>query len=154
MSSILALSLFTGIIAGCGTKEPQPEPTPTPTPTPTTIAVTGVSLNKTSLSMVEGSFETLTATVSPENASNKSVSWKSSATDVATVDGSGKVTAVKAGSATVTVTTADGGKTATCSVTVTEAAKIIISGSDQCEWFAQTIAAPSGMLSLPCALTG
>ena len=119
LSSVLTLSLFALIIAGCGTKEPQP----------TTVAVTGVSLDKTSLSLVEGSSETLTATVSPENASNKSVSWKSSAADVATVDGSGKVTAVKAGSATVTVTTADGSKTASCSVTVTEEAKIVITGN-------------------------
>ncbi len=119
-SSVLALALLAGIIAGCGTTEPEPTPT---------VAVTGVSLNKTSLSLVEGASETLTATVSPENATNKSVSWKSSATDVATVDGNGKVTAVKAGSATVTVTTADGGKTASCSVTVTEAAKIVITGN-------------------------
>ena len=128
-SSVLALSLFAGLIAGCGTEEPTPTPTPDPTPKPTTVAVTGVSLNKTALSLVEGTSETLTATVSPENASNKSVSWKSSATDVATVDDSGKVTAVKAGSATVTVSTADGNKTATCSVTVTEAAKIVITGN-------------------------
>ena len=113
---------------GCGPAE-QPEPKPTPTPTPTAVAVTGVTLNKATLTLVEGSSEALTATVSPDNASNKSVSWKSSATDIATVDGSGKVTAVKAGSATITVTTADGGKTATCSVTVTEQAKIVITGN-------------------------
>ena len=125
ISSFLALVLFSGLIIGCGTEEPEP----TPTPTPTTVAVSGVTLNKTTLSLVEGSSETLTATVNPENASNKSVSWKSSATDIATVDDSGKVTAVKAGSATVTVTTQDGNKTVTCSVTVTEAAKIVITGN-------------------------
>ena len=125
ISSFLALALSAGIFAGCGTKEPQPEPTPTPT----TVAVTGVSLDKASLSLPEGSSETLTATVSPDNADNKKVSWKSSATGVATVDDSGKVTAVKAGSATITVTTADGGKTASCSVTVTEAPKIVIDGN-------------------------
>ena len=96
---------------------------------PKTVAVTGVSLSKTALSLVEGGSETLTATVAPSNATNKSVSWKSSATDIATVDGSGKVTAVKAGSATITVSTTDGGKTATCSVTVTEQAKIVITGN-------------------------
>lgn len=121
ISSFLAFVLSTGIIAGCGTKEPQPNSK--------TVAVTGVSLNTASLSLVEGSSETLTATVSPENASNKSTSWKSSATDIATVDGSGKVTAVKAGSAIVTVTTDDGAKSATCSVTVTEALKIVITGN-------------------------
>lgn len=83
------------------------------------VAVTGVSLSKTSLSLVEGGSETLTATVTPSNATNKAVSWKSSDATIASVDNSGKVTAVKAGSATITVTTTDGSKTATCSVTVT-----------------------------------
>lgn len=124
--AIVAVSaLFACVFAGCGSVEP----TPTPTPTPATVAVTGVKVNKTALTLEEGNSETLTATVSPDNASNKSVTWKSSATDIATVDGSGKVTAVKAGSATITVTTADGGKTADCSVTVTEQAKIIITGN-------------------------
>ena len=84
-----------------------------------TVAVSGVSLSKTTLSLVEGGSETLTATVAPSNATNKAVSWKSSDAGTATVDSNGKVTAVKAGSATITVTTSDGGKTATCSVTVT-----------------------------------
>ena len=124
----ILLVLAVCLSVGCGPAE-QPEPKPTPTPTPTTVAVTGVTLNKATLTLVEGSAENLAASVSPDIASNKSVSWKSSATDIATVDGSGKVTAVKAGSATITVTTADGGKTATCSVTVTEQAKIVITGN-------------------------
>ena len=82
------------------------------------ISVSSVSLNKSNLTLTEGDSETLTATVSPSDATNKNVSWKSSNTSVATVSSSGKVTAVKAGSATITVTTEDGGKTATCSVTV------------------------------------
>ena len=84
----------------------------------TTVAVTGVSLDKTSLSVDVGKTATLTATVTPSNATDKSVSWKSSNTSVATVSSSGVVTGVKAGSATITVTTNDGGKTATCAVTV------------------------------------
>ena len=84
-----------------------------------TVSVTGVSLNKTSLSLEEGGTETLTATVAPSDATNKAVSWKSSDSGVATVDSNGKVTAVKAGSTTITITTTDGSKTATCSVTVT-----------------------------------
>ena len=79
--------------------------------------VTSVSLNKSTATLTEGETLTLTATVNPSNATNKNVSWKSSNTSVATVS-NGKVTAVKAGSATITVTTEDGGKTATCSVTV------------------------------------
>ena len=85
---------------------------------PATVAVSGVSLSKTTLSLTEGGSETLSATVAPDNATNKAVSWSSSSSAVATVDNSGKVTAVKAGSATITVTTTDGSKTATCSVTV------------------------------------
>jgi len=83
-----------------------------------TIAVTDVSLNKTSLSLAVGGSETLTATVAPSNATNKAVTWSTSDATKATV-ANGVVTAVAAGSATITVTTADGNKTATCSVTVT-----------------------------------
>lgn len=81
------------------------------------VAVTGVALTKTSLDLIESDIVTLVAKITPENAANKNVSWSSSDETVATVSG-GKVTAVKAGSATITVTTEDGGKTATCSVTV------------------------------------
>ena len=88
------------------------------TVTVTPVAVTGVTLNKTSASIVAGTTETLTATVAPDNATNKNVTWTSSNTSVATVDDAGVVTAVAAGTATITVTTEDGGKTATCEVTV------------------------------------
>ncbi len=82
------------------------------------VAVTGVSLNKDELSLKAGESETLTATVDPTNATNKTVTWKSSDTSVATVDNNGKVTGVKKGTATITVTTADGNYTASCAVTV------------------------------------
>ena len=112
--------LIAGVSSGCGKDEPTPSGGNGSNETgPTTVAVTGVSLNKQTLSLVEGDSETLTATVAPSNATNKAVSWKSSYASVASVDNSGKVTAVKAGSATITVTTTDGSKTATCSVTVT-----------------------------------
>ena len=81
--------------------------------------VADVSLNKTSLTLTDGGSETLTATITPSNATNKNVTWSSSAESVATVDNSGKVTAVGAGTAQITVTTEDGNKTATCTVTVT-----------------------------------
>ena len=84
-----------------------------------TYKVTGVSLNKTSLILTDGGSETLTATITPSNATNKNVTWSSNNTTVATVDNSGTVTAVGAGTAQITVTTEDGNKTATCTVTVT-----------------------------------
>jgi len=83
-----------------------------------TIAVTGVSLNKTSTSLNVGSTEQLTATIQPTNAINKNLTWSSSNNNIATVSSSGLVTAVADGTATITVRTTDGGKTATCSVTV------------------------------------
>ena len=83
-----------------------------------TVAVTGVSLDQTSLSLGTGDTATLTATVTPSNATDKSVTWSSSNTAVATVSSTGVVTAVGSGNAVITVTTNDGGKTATCNVTV------------------------------------
>jgi uncharacterized protein YjdB len=83
------------------------------------IAVTSVSLNKTSASINLGNYEILTATVSPANATNQNITWISSNTSVATVSSSGLVTTVSVGSATITATTVDGGYTASCTVTVT-----------------------------------
>ncbi len=115
-----AVILIAGFVSGCGKDEPTPSGGNGSNETgPTTVAVTSVSLNKQTLSLVEGDSETLTATIAPSNATNKATTWKSSDASVASVDNSGKVTAVKAGSATITVTTTDGSKTATCSVTVT-----------------------------------
>ena len=88
------------------------------TVTAATVPVTGVSLNKDSLALGVGDSETLTATVKPEDATNKAVTWTSSNSTVATVDQNGVVTAVAPGTATITVTTADGSFTATCTVTV------------------------------------
>ena len=81
--------------------------------------VTGITLNKTSLTFYVGNSETLTATVSPDTADDRSVTWSSSNTSVATVTSSGKVTAVAKGTATITVKANDGsGRSASCSVTV------------------------------------
>lgn len=85
----------------------------------TTIPVTGVTLNAASGTLAVGASTTLTATVSPAGATNKAVSWESSNQGVATVSG-GVVTAVSAGSATITATTADGGFTAAYALTVEE----------------------------------
>ena len=83
------------------------------------INVTGVSLNKTSTSLEVGATETLSATVAPSTATDKTVTFASSDAEVATVDNTGKVTAVKEGNADITVTTKDGNKTAKCTLTVT-----------------------------------
>ncbi|MBQ8541219.1 MAG: Ig-like domain-containing protein [Clostridia bacterium] len=81
------------------------------------VDVTGVSLDKSSVSLTARESVTLAATVAPEDASNADVTWKSSNKNVATVE-NGVVTAVGAGNATITVTTEDGGFSAKCVVTV------------------------------------
>ncbi len=82
------------------------------------IPVTSVTLNQTTASLKKGETLTLTATVAPSDAANKSVTWSSGNTSVATVSTSGVVTAVGEGTAVITVKTADGGKTASCTVAV------------------------------------
>ncbi|MDL4840689.1 LamG-like jellyroll fold domain-containing protein, partial [Aquibacillus rhizosphaerae] len=83
--------------------------------------VTDVTLDQETVELTEGESSQLTATVIPDTAVNKAVAWVSSNEEVATVDESGNVTAVKAGTAFITVTTADGGHMATSEVTVEEA---------------------------------
>ncbi|MCI8283737.1 MAG: carbohydrate-binding domain-containing protein [Firmicutes bacterium] len=82
------------------------------------VPVSIVSLNKTSLNLTISDSEQLTATITPSNAYDKSITWTSSDPTVASVNENGVVTAVSAGSAVITVTTADGNKTASCTVTV------------------------------------
>ena len=84
----------------------------------TEVNVTGVSVSPTSKTLYVGGTQQLTATVSPSDASNKAVTWKSGNTSVATVSDTGLVTAKATGTATITVTTVDGGKTATSTITV------------------------------------
>lgn len=87
----------------------------------TEVAVTALAINKPTLSLEAGKSETLTVTVTPNNASNTKVTWESSDATVATVSSLGKVTAVKVGTATITVKSQSNPTvTATCAVTVTE----------------------------------
>ncbi|WP_146226653.1 S-layer homology domain-containing protein [Aneurinibacillus soli] len=87
-----------------------------------TVPVSGVALYQSTLSLTAGgSTAKLTATVKPDNATNKKVTWSSSNTDVATVDANGEVTPKTAGTTTITVTTEDGSEKATCLVTVQSA---------------------------------
>ena len=81
--------------------------------------VSGVSLNKSVITLAEGDSEALRATVYPSNAINRNVTWSSSHTDVATVNENGLVKAIKPGEVTITVRSLEGGHTATCAVTVT-----------------------------------
>ena len=80
--------------------------------------VENVSLNETTLTLMRGETGKLTATVTPENADDKTVTWSSSHADVATVDADGTVTTHKAGETIITATTQEGGKTAICTVIV------------------------------------
>ena len=116
VSLLMALLCFA--FASCGGDSgPSSEPV-SPTPAPAKVPVTGVSLSQSSISLKEGVSVEVTVTVMPDNASNKNVSWKSEDTGVATVS-SGKITAVAPGVTDITVTSADGNKTATLKVTVT-----------------------------------
>ena len=84
---------------------------------------TAITLNKTSVSVVEGNTTTLTATIAPDNATNKTVTWTTSDSSVATVAG-GKITAVAPGTATITAKTSNN-LTATCKVTVSEDTSVV-----------------------------
>ena len=102
------------------TATPRPTATPAPTATPKPVKVSGITLNQTSLTMTsKGQTASLTATVNPGNAANKSITWSSSNSSVVTVNANGTVTAVANGTADITATAADGsGVSAKCSVTV------------------------------------
>lgn len=96
---------------------PTIPPTDNPDPSPgPTVPVSNITLNQTALDLKIGQSETLTATVKPDDATNKTVTWKSSSEKIAKVDKDGKVTGVGKGTADITATA--GGKTATCKVTV------------------------------------
>lgn len=85
------------------------------------VRIDGIALNTASLQLQPGASGTLTASLMPANAPDRAVAWSSSKPGVASVDANGKVTAVSAGTATVTARTHDGGRTAVCAVTVTTA---------------------------------
>ncbi len=83
------------------------------------VAVTGVTVSPTTATVEVRDSVQLNATVAPENATNKKVTWSSDKPEIASVDENGKVKGVAVGTAKITATTADGGKTASCNVTVT-----------------------------------
>ena len=106
-AALSAIAAFSLLMASCGHEEPDPTP-----PTPQTVAVTGVTLSSSSMTLKVGETGTLSYTISPSNATNTNVIWKSNDGSIATIDVSGKVTGVKAGTTTIQVITTDGAKTA------------------------------------------
>ena len=108
LSGIAAALMLMAFVISCKSNISMPK-----------VAVMGITLDKTKLSLEEAKTEKLTATVLPENATNKKITWHSDKPEVAEVDQNGKVTAKKTGTAKITVTTEDGSKTAECTVTVT-----------------------------------
>ena len=119
IGALMGLAL---VMAGCSGSGDDPiKPTPTPTPTPgTEVAVSSVTVSQAKGYLEKNGTLYLEATVKPDNATNKTVTWASSNTAVATVSSTGQVTAKAAGTAQITATA--GGKTANCAVTVFESA--------------------------------
>ena len=112
----LLLALILPVFAcSCSQKE---DSSSTSSPAQASVPVSAITLNPTSLSLKEGENATITATVSPSNATNQKVIWSSSDGSVATVNG-GKVSAISKGTAVISATSDDNGKVAQCSVTVT-----------------------------------
>jgi len=98
------------------------------------VNVTGVTMSPTTASISAGLTKQLTAIIAPSNATNQNVTWSSSNTAIATVSATGLVTAVAAGTATITVKTVDGAKTATCAVTVTTAPSFTVYFAKPSNW--------------------
>jgi hypothetical protein len=117
-----------------------------------TVPVTGVTVSPASAGVAAGLTTQLTAAVIPSNATNQQVNWSSSNTAVATVSATGLVTGVSAGTAVITATSADGGKTATSTVTVTAASQFTVHFFKPASW-GSTIriywwnASPAGVLA-------
>lgn len=116
----------TGLVTGAGEGEASitvttlcGEHTEVCTVTVTPVKVSSLTLNRSSLSILTGETAQFTASVSPADASNKSVTWQSSNSSVASINSAGKLSALAPGTTTITATTADGGKTASCTVKVT-----------------------------------
>ena len=104
--ALLLMAATSLVFTGCKDKEND-------------LSVKAITVSPSSVTLKPGQSETLSVTIFPENAANKNVSWASSASEIVSVTGDGKVVAIKEGAATITVTTEDGGEKATSTVTVT-----------------------------------
>jgi uncharacterized protein YjdB len=122
IATVSSAGLITAVAAGSATitvTTVDGAKTATCAVTVSNVAVSGVSVSPSSATIGVGGTQQLTPTISPSNATNKNVSYSSSNSSIATVNSSGLITGVAVGSATITVVTSDGAKTATCAVTVT-----------------------------------
>lgn len=117
------------------------------------LSVKGIAVDKTSLTLKPGGSETLTFTIFPAEAINKSVTWSSSDESVVTVSNTGLVTALKPGNATITVTTAEAGEKATCNVTVTLNDAVSVSGNVEGVWAKYSVINVTGHLNVPAGKT-
>ena len=147
---VSAVSAGTATITATSTLTPDKKAACTVTVHPKFIHVTDVSLDKSSLTLELGESATLSCTVSPADASDKSVTWSSSDEKVAKVDASGRVTTVAAGTATIIVTANDNGKRASCTVTVVPppvlVSSITLSQTSATLAFGQTLALTATVL--------
>ncbi|GAA4307272.1 Ig-like domain-containing protein [Compostibacter hankyongensis] len=116
-------------------------------------SIKGITLAKSTATLKVGESTTLTYTIFPENAANKNVTWSTSDETVATVDNKGVVTAVKPGSAVITVTTEDGGEKATCSATVTRSDAVNVSGNVDGTWAKYSVINVTGHIKVPAGKT-
>ncbi|WP_182250245.1 Ig-like domain-containing protein, partial [Cellulophaga baltica] len=132
IASVSAAGVVTGNTTGSATITVTTEDgnftaTSTITVQAATFAVTGITVDPTSITITNGSTTTLTETIAPANATNQNVTWSSSDDAIASVSATGVVTGNATGSATITVTTEDGGFTATSTITV-QAATFAVTG--------------------------
>ena len=122
LASVLTMAVMFGTVS-CSDDDDKPDGS---------VAVSAVAVSPTTVTIKVGESTTLSAAITPSDATDKTVTWSTSDEKVATVN-AGKVTAVAEGSATITVTTKDGGKTATCTVTVSNDAssskEVILEGN-------------------------
>lgn len=109
------LAIISSSFIACGGDD---DPTSQVEPTPKVVNVESVSINTSTLNLIEGDSQSIVVTIFPMNATNKKYSFSSSNPEVASVDDNGKITALKAGETIITVTSMDGNKTATCNVKV------------------------------------
>lgn len=113
------------------------------------MSVRGITLSKSTATLKPGTTEQLTFEIFPGNAANKNVTWSSSNSDIATVNANGLVTAIKPGSAVVTVTTEEGNEKATCSVTVTLNDAQTVSGNVEGTWAKYSVINVTGHITIP-----